>query len=173
MQGYIPPGSLSSPAGEPFPLSAKWTPIKSTVPQLELCRIPLVLAPKQGSVLGISYPRRKINKPMAALSCNPIPLGFSCQPFTQLGPGLYGNCSVTLRFVIGIILPPGCSEGTARSEGPLLAPEGHSSRREEARRLLFVPKTWVGFEEMKARCFAFWRKCSCIWATGLEADVFL
>lgn len=74
---------------------------------------------------------------------------------------------------MGIILPPGCSEGTARSEGALLSPEGHSSSREEARRLLFVPKTWVGFEEMKAWCFAFWRKCSCIWATDLEADVFL
>lgn len=52
------------------------------------------------------------------------------------------------------------SQGRAQSWGPLLAPEGHSSSWEEERKLLFVPKTWVGFEEMKAGCFAFWRKCA-------------
>lgn len=54
---------------------------------------------------------------MTALSCNPIPLGFSSRPFTQHDPGMYGNCLVVRRFILCIILPLGCSQDRVQSEG--------------------------------------------------------
>lgn len=62
---------------------------------------------------------------MAAFSCNPILQGFSCQPLTQLDPGIYGNCLVAQRFIICIILPPGCSQDRDQSWEPLLTQKGH------------------------------------------------
>lgn len=94
---------------------------------------------------------------MAALSCNQIPLGFSCQPFTQHDPRIDGNCLVALRFIICIILPWGCSGSTepkAKNRRSIPQKE-HSSHWEEGGKFLFVPKN-VGLlwrDESVVFCF--------------------
>lgn len=94
---------------------------------------------------------------MAALSCNQIPLGFSCQPFTQHDPRIDGNCLVALRFIICLILPWGCSgsrEPKAKNRRSIPQKE-HSSHWEEEGKFLFVPKN-VGLlwrDESVVFCF--------------------
>ena len=93
---------------------------------------------------------------MAALSCNQIPLGFSCQPFTQHDPRIDGNCLVALRFIICIILPWGCSGSTEpKAKNRSIPQKEHSSHWEEEGKFLFVPRN-VGLlwrDESVVFCF--------------------
>lgn len=111
---------------------------------------------------------------MAALSCNPILLGFSCQPLAPLNPGIYGNCLVALRVILCVILPPGSSQARARDSGPPLTQEGHSSRWEEAGKLFFVPKNrGFALKRWKPGVLLSGGNGPSVWTADFQADVFL